>query len=283
MLTILSRPATGSDEYLAKREVSVDLINQASEITNVPVRYNTFDNINQDDISNSSAVMFRWLGRSYDINRVINTIRDINPNVQIWDEYLLHLPRVRSKIELIKLNPSYPTVYETIKAHQLPTLLDNYQTPFIVKGSKHGRQGKLTFKVKSDVSLDRAIRGFEDYNADIIVEQYIKSRDIRIMVFKGEVITNNNNVFRRGNKNKIRRSSSQGPSELYRLPDPIRPWARHIYRTTGLTFYSADVLMDSQGRPRFVDINQSPSFATYSRLVVNPFITILDSLKDNNQ
>lgn len=236
------------------------------------------------NLSSVDVMYFRAVGGQYNI--VNSLVRLAIENcIPVVDEYLTGGATPRTKRLMHEIldalsdieQPEYfhinglNHVYENARAA-------NILPPFVLKVSRHGRQGMGTFLINREDDIDEVKRILEHrrnndeknfYNlgdVEWIVQEYIPNRgDYRAFVIGDECI----GVTKRGPKDAgiVMNRSTRGSRRFRnnRWPQSIGDIATKAAKALGVTIAGVDIIREANtGQPFVIEVNEAPRFKTFS-------------------
>ncbi|UCD16235.1 MAG: D-alanine--D-alanine ligase [Candidatus Zixiibacteriota bacterium] len=158
---------------------------------------------------------------------------------------------------------------EDIAGH-IPEIMKRFAFPLIVKPNNSGSTIGLTL-VKKEIQLPGALADAADINAEVLIEQYIKGREITGSVLEGDAlplveIIPSGDLYDYQCKYTKGKSQYVCPADIAAdLTAEIQHLARRAYRLIGCSgLVRIDFILDQRNRPFFLEVNTLPGMTELS-------------------
>lgn len=144
--------------------------------------------------------------------------------------------------------------------------------PLIVKPASHGSSVGITL-VEDKKNLRSALEAAFDYDEEVLVEHYIKGRELTVGIIGREAlpiveIHPKNNFFDFAAKYQAGITQYSVPANLpIEMTAKVQAIALKAYRVLGCRHFSrVDIMLDSRNNPYILEINTIPGFTSTSLL-----------------
>lgn len=157
--------------------------------------------------------------------------------------------------------PCLKTAYG--EKHSYASLVPKLGTPFVAKLA-NGSLGKQVWKISSPQEFTRFIKERKmDKRRYLFQKFYQTDGDYRVFVIGKEIF---GPVKRLAPKGEWRTNLPGAKHERAENKKKVLEIARKFADKTGIEFAGLDILIDSSGRPRLIEINTMPSFKVFDQI-----------------
>ena len=157
-----------------------------------------------------------------------------------------------------------------VTGEDLETVLEQCQLPCVVKPLASG--SSIGVSIPADrAQLRAALEGAAAMGGDTVIEQYIKGREIQVVVLDGKALPSIEIIPKQGFYDYENKYQPGAADEVCPAPIPpewearVRADAETVYHTLGLKAVSrADFIVTEDGTPYFLEINTLPGMTPTS-------------------
>lgn len=155
-------------------------------------------------------------------------------------------------------------------ADEVDALAEETRLPCVVKPIASGSSIGVSI-AHSREALRRALRDCLAYGSRVVLEQYVKGREIQVGLLAGKAMPSIEIIPKTGFYDYANKYQAGAAEEITPAPIPaeweegIREAAETVFRVLGLSVYSrADFIMTPDGIPYFLEINTLPGMTPTS-------------------
>jgi len=162
---------------------------------------------------------------------------------------------------------------KTYYFHKTSSLYEKtkFHFPLVIK-LPIGSQGKGVAIVRNQIELNQWSDLIRTTENEVLIQEYLKGTDIRVLVFKNQVIAS---ISRRPKKNEFRANLSLGGSgKKIILSEKESSLAIEAARCLGLTFCGIDLIRTKQ-TTYLLEANAFPGLSGISQITKQPLAQII--------
>ena len=158
----------------------------------------------------------------------------------------------------------------TYTAEEVDALAEETRLPCVVKPIASGSSIGVSIAKDQD-ALKAALRECLAYGNRVILEQYVKGREIQVGILAGQAMPSIEIIPKQGFYDYANKYQAGAAEEITPAPIPaawernLREAAETVFKTIGLSVYSrADFIVTADGTPYFLEINTLPGMTPTS-------------------
>lgn len=168
------------------------------------------------------------------------------------------------------ITPQWRTV--KYQAEDIARLVSETKLPCVVKPVANGSSVGVSI-AHTGAELTRALTDCLAFGAQVVLEQYIKGREIQVGILGGKALPSIEIIPKTGFYDYANKYQAGAAEEICPAPIPqdwelrVRNATETVYRILGLSVYSrADFIVTEDGTPYFLEINTLPGMTPTSLL-----------------
>lgn len=158
----------------------------------------------------------------------------------------------------------------TYAEEDIDRLANETELPCVVKPIANGSSIGVSI-VHDKPALKDALRECLQYGSRVVLEQYIKGREIQVAILAGKALPSIEIIPKTGFYDYANKYQAGAAEEITPAPIPpewetrVRAATETVFRVLGLTVYSrADFIVTEDGTPYFLEINTLPGMTPTS-------------------